>query len=170
MAAIQEISARIGRVTGQGIAGNLREHYSRLAAARHRRAAARRQHHQSRRRSRRDGRRAAAADRRPGAGSMSCCSRSAAPSLQIFSRYQRYVVDPEMADAVAVRLCRDRAGRRRAVGPGRLRHLRPRIRAGSRITSSRSSRCSARRSAPICSSGRPPRRPRTSGSIPTAHR
>ena len=26
-AAIQEISARIGRVTGQGIAGNLREHY-----------------------------------------------------------------------------------------------------------------------------------------------
>ena len=30
MAAIQEISARIGRVTGQGIAGNLRTHYSRL--------------------------------------------------------------------------------------------------------------------------------------------
>ena len=29
MAAIQEISARIGRVTGQGIAGNIREHYSR---------------------------------------------------------------------------------------------------------------------------------------------
>jgi NRAMP (natural resistance-associated macrophage protein)-like metal ion transporter len=28
MAAIQEISARIGRVTGQGIAANLREHYS----------------------------------------------------------------------------------------------------------------------------------------------
>ncbi len=29
MAAIQEISARIGRVTGQGIAGNLRQHYPR---------------------------------------------------------------------------------------------------------------------------------------------
>ena len=29
MAAIQEISARIGRVTGEGIAGNIREHYSR---------------------------------------------------------------------------------------------------------------------------------------------
>src|SRR3974390_2202583 len=29
MAAIQEISARIGRVTGKGIAGNLRAHYSR---------------------------------------------------------------------------------------------------------------------------------------------
>src|ERR1700739_4036428 len=30
MAAIQEISARIGRVTGQGIAGNIRIHYSPL--------------------------------------------------------------------------------------------------------------------------------------------
>jgi len=30
MAAIQEISARIGRVTGQGIAGNIRAHYSKL--------------------------------------------------------------------------------------------------------------------------------------------
>jgi Mn2+/Fe2+ NRAMP family transporter len=30
MAAIQEISGRIGRVTGQGIAGNIRTHYSRL--------------------------------------------------------------------------------------------------------------------------------------------
>jgi len=29
MAAIQEISARMGRVTGQGIAGNIRVHYSR---------------------------------------------------------------------------------------------------------------------------------------------
>jgi NRAMP (natural resistance-associated macrophage protein)-like metal ion transporter len=29
MAAIQEISARIGRVTGEGIAGNIREHYAR---------------------------------------------------------------------------------------------------------------------------------------------
>jgi NRAMP (natural resistance-associated macrophage protein)-like metal ion transporter len=30
MAAIQEISGRIGRVTGQGIAGNIRQHYSKL--------------------------------------------------------------------------------------------------------------------------------------------
>ncbi len=29
MAAFQEISARIGRVTGEGIAGNIREHYPR---------------------------------------------------------------------------------------------------------------------------------------------
>ena len=27
MCAVQEISARIGRVTGRGIAGNLRQHY-----------------------------------------------------------------------------------------------------------------------------------------------
>ncbi len=32
MVAIQEISARIGRVTGFGIAGNLRRHYSRVLA------------------------------------------------------------------------------------------------------------------------------------------
>src|SRR6202161_4490002 len=30
MAAIQEISGRIGRVTGQGIAGNIRQHYPKL--------------------------------------------------------------------------------------------------------------------------------------------
>src|ERR1700692_3519245 len=30
MAAIQEISGRIGRVTGRGIAGNLRQHYPKL--------------------------------------------------------------------------------------------------------------------------------------------
>src|SRR6516164_2463457 len=29
MAAIQEVSARIGRVTGHGISGNIRQHYSR---------------------------------------------------------------------------------------------------------------------------------------------
>ena len=57
MAAIQEISARIGRVTGQGIAGNIRAHYPRWLLRAHRRAAAGRQHHQSRRRPRRDGRR-----------------------------------------------------------------------------------------------------------------
>ena len=34
MAAIQEISARIGRVTGKGIAGNLRAALSAVAAAR----------------------------------------------------------------------------------------------------------------------------------------
>src|SRR5205085_4098983 len=29
MAAVQEVSARIGRITGRGIAGNIRRHYSR---------------------------------------------------------------------------------------------------------------------------------------------
>ena len=33
MCAIQEISARIGRVTGRGLAGNLRRHYPAVAAA-----------------------------------------------------------------------------------------------------------------------------------------
>ena len=40
MAAIQEISGRIGRVTGQGIAGNIRQHYSKTLLARDRVAAA----------------------------------------------------------------------------------------------------------------------------------
>src|ERR1700738_5517599 len=31
MAAMQEISARIGRITGAGIAGNIRKHYSKAA-------------------------------------------------------------------------------------------------------------------------------------------
>src|SRR5215469_15732260 len=34
MAAIQQISARIGRITGKGIAGNLRQHYQAIAAKR----------------------------------------------------------------------------------------------------------------------------------------
>ena len=36
MAAIQEISARIGRVTGLGIAGNIRAHYPRWVGSVHR--------------------------------------------------------------------------------------------------------------------------------------
>ena len=39
MAAIGRSSARMGRVTGHGIAGNIREHYSALAALRDRWAA-----------------------------------------------------------------------------------------------------------------------------------
>ena len=65
MCAIQLISAQIGRVTGRGLAGNMRRHYPACAALRAGRPARRRQHHQHRRRSRRDGRGAAAADRRP---------------------------------------------------------------------------------------------------------
>ena len=42
--------------------------------------------------------------------------------LEVFSRYEHYVRDPEMDGGVAVRLCRDGAGGRRAVGQGRLPH------------------------------------------------
>ncbi len=56
MAAIQEISARIGRVTGEGIAGNMRRHYPlwllRIIVV----LLLDRERHQHRGRSRRDGR------------------------------------------------------------------------------------------------------------------
>jgi Mn2+/Fe2+ NRAMP family transporter len=54
MAAIQEISARIGRTTGHGIAGILRRHYPNWLLH-HCRAAVPRQHGQYRSRSERDG-------------------------------------------------------------------------------------------------------------------
>ena len=53
MCAIQEISARIGRVTGRGIAGNLKRHYPAAGGLLADRPAGHRQHHQSWRRSRR---------------------------------------------------------------------------------------------------------------------
>ena len=56
MCAIQMISAQVGRVTGKGLAGNMRRHYPALAGLPSDRAAARRQHHQYRRRSRSHGR------------------------------------------------------------------------------------------------------------------
>ena len=48
MVGIQIVSARIGRVTGHGIAHNMRESLSAVAAHVHRVAAAGRQHHQHR--------------------------------------------------------------------------------------------------------------------------
>jgi Natural resistance-associated macrophage protein len=59
MAAIQEISARIGRTTGHGIAGNLRKHYPNWFRS----AAVSRQHHQRRGRFERNGRCRKASDR-----------------------------------------------------------------------------------------------------------
>ena len=64
MAAIQEISARVGRVTGHGISGNVCRHYPVVAAQCRGGAAVHRQHHQHRRRSRRHGGCDQAADRR----------------------------------------------------------------------------------------------------------
>ena len=48
MAAIQEISARVGRVTGHGISGNVCRHYSSWLLNRGGDAAVHRQHHQHR--------------------------------------------------------------------------------------------------------------------------
>jgi hypothetical protein len=67
MCAIQMISAQVGRVTGKGLAGNMRRHYPApviypLIAAPHR------QHYQYRGRSRSDGRGVAASGRRAAAG------------------------------------------------------------------------------------------------------
>ena len=64
MAAIQEISARIGCVTGSGIAGNLREHYPRWLSTERGRVTARREHHQPGCGPGRNGRSAQAADLR----------------------------------------------------------------------------------------------------------
>ena len=118
MAAIQEISARIGRVTGHGIAGNIRRLLPALAAAGDRRASARRQHHQSGGRSRRDGGGLAAADRRPAASlCRRLCGRLRAP--RNLCALRALCLDPEMDERLIVRLCRDGAGGRRAVGSGR---------------------------------------------------
>ena len=80
MVVIQQVAAEIGRVTGAGIARNLRRHYPRPVLVDDGDAAAGRQHRQPRRRSERDGRGAAAA--RPAAMRCStpCCSGSSASS------------------------------------------------------------------------------------------
>ena len=92
MAAIQEISARIGRVTGQGIAGNIRAHYPRWLLACDRRRccwSANIINLGADLGAMGDG--AGAADRRPARISMSSASRSAACCWRCSSRYERYV-------------------------------------------------------------------------------
>ena len=132
MAAIQEISAQIGRVTGRGIAGNLRRHYAPGLALQHGRPDVDRQHHQSGRGHRRDGRCGEAADRRPGA----CCMRRCLPwlsvALESFLPYDKYAPVLKWMTLALVCLCRDgvcrpcavgtRASRRRVVPhcPGKL--------------------------------------------------
>ena len=87
MVGIQMVSARIGRVTGHGLASNIRRHFPRPVLYGDRRAAGRRQHDQHRRRHRRDGRGAAAGRRRPDAcvtrscsASSACCCRCSCPT------------------------------------------------------------------------------------------
>ncbi len=165
MAAIQEISARIGRVTGEGIAGNIREHYSRpllliivalLLAANTINLGA-------------DlGAMGAALQLLlPGSahlyvvGFASICA-----LLEVFVTLREICPHSEMDGGVAVCLRRDGIGGRRPLGPGRLSYLCTASCLETRITWSRLSRCSARRSRPTASSGNPRRRPRTSRSTP----
>ena len=91
MVGIQMVSARIGRVTGHGLAANIREPLSAAGALRDRRAAGRRQHDQHRRRHRGDGRGAAARRRRAAARVTRLSSASVCLLLQVFLPYQRYV-------------------------------------------------------------------------------
>ncbi len=121
MAAIQEISARIGRVTGEGIAGNIREHYPRWLLLRHRRPCCSSPTSST-----------SAPISARWAPRCSCCWHGSAHLYVVgfavglracskcSARYENYVAHPEMDGSVAVRLCRDGAGGRRAVGQGRL--------------------------------------------------
>ena len=88
MSAVQMISARIGRVTGHGIAGNLRRHYPAWLANLAGRAAADRQHHQHRRRPGAMARRDGAGDR-PAGGQLSCSLFAVfCAAAEVFMRYQ----------------------------------------------------------------------------------
>ena len=91
MCAIQEISARIGRVTGRGIAGNLKQHYPAPVVYRLIAPAGGGQRHQPRRRPGRHGRGAQAADRRTGAPLRRRLRRASPSLLEVFVRYSRYV-------------------------------------------------------------------------------
>ena len=105
MAAIQEISARVGRVTGHGISGNVCRHYPLVAAQCGGAAAVHRQHHQHRRRSRRHGGRDKTPDRRARHRLCRVLRRDLGRGADL-PRLQALRRGAEMADVVAVRLCR----------------------------------------------------------------
>ena len=81
--------------------------------------------------------------------------------LQIFVPYHRYVRLSQMADAVAARLRRGAVHRARALGRGGAAHGLAAVHGSTPARPPSSSASSAPPSAPICSSGRPPRRSRT---------
>ncbi len=105
MAAIQEISARVGRVTGHGISGNVCRHYSSWLAQCGGDTAVHRQHHQHRRRPRRHGGRQQTADRRPQHRLCAAVRRDVGGGADL-PRLQTLRLGTEMADAQPVRLCR----------------------------------------------------------------
>ena len=124
MAAIQEISARIGRVTGEGIAGNIREHYPRSLLLVIVALLLVSQHHQPRRRSWRHGRRIAALAARLGTALRRVVCRRLRAARSVLA-LRKLCPHPEMDGGVVVCLCRHRAGGRCAVGAGRLSYLCP---------------------------------------------
>ena len=89
MVAIQEISARIGRVTGQGIAGNIRVHYPGWLLTGSSGSAGG-EHHQSRRRPGRDGAALGLLIGGP-AGLYVVGFAIVCALLEVFSRYEDYV-------------------------------------------------------------------------------
>ena len=132
MIAIQLVSARIGAVTGQGLAANLGKAMPRRAAARHRRAAADRQHAQHRRRHRGHGRRAAAGRRRPMLVYIAAVRRRL-PRRRNPDPVPHLFRIPENADARAVRLCRRGVQHPDSLGRGARRDLHPAPVVGSRF-------------------------------------
>ena len=90
MCGIQEISGQIGRVTGRGIAGNLRKLLPPRAAGRHRPPGAGRQRHQPGRGHRGHGRRRQDFGRRPGAALRRPVRRSLSVAMETFMPYDRY--------------------------------------------------------------------------------
>ena len=169
MCAIQEISARIGRVTGRGIAGNLKRHYPAAVVYVARRPAGGRQHHQPRAPTwARWGRRSNLVI---GGPTLRLC-RGVRPwssvLLEIFVRYSRYVsvlkwLTLSLFAYVGVAFVVTMPWATVGLPSGRAEHL-----ARSPATSPWWWRSSAPPSAPTCSSGRPRRRWRTSSERPGA--
>ena len=121
MVGIQMVSARIGRVTGHGLAANIQHAFAALAVVRDRRPAVGRQHDQHRRRHRCDGRGAQLLL----GGSVhlyAVASASLCLVLQVFLPYQTLRALPQVADAVAAGLCRRCFHDPRAVARGDATH------------------------------------------------
>ena len=162
MAVVQEVSARIGRTTGRGLAGNIARHYPGWLPT----AASRCCSSPTRSRSR-----PTSAPWRMRCGSWSggrssstwCCSAPSASRRRSSCDYARYVAILKwttLSLLAYVAAAPDGGVPWREVGAARSAAA---DRARRATTCRRSSPSSAWRSAPTSSSGRPRRRPRTSG-------
>ena len=161
MVAVQSVSARIGRVTGSGLAGNMARAFPRRVVTVPGPAAVRRQHHQSRRRPRRHGGGRATDDRRrrcPPLYGRLCALLAAGGRVHSLPPLCRL---PEMADLLAVRLCRRGVHGEDRLARGDAGRAAAEVRALRRLRSPWSSRYSAPPSAPTSSSGSARRRSKT---------